>query len=222
MISNIKYILFDLDGTLVDSLPDLTFCINEMLKSLGFLSCSEDKVYMWIGCGAEVLVEQALSHALGKRPTKDVQEKAFSVYMAICKNNLCVRTQFYPQVKEVLALLKSKKYKLGCVTNKPEGLTQSLLVSMGVDEMFDVIIGGDTTPKKKPDPYPLLYAVKKLGYTAKEGVMVGDSITDVHAARNANIKVIAVSYGYNHGIDIRKENPDKVIDSFGALVKIFE
>jgi len=215
--SNIKFIFFDLDGTLVDSLADLTFCVDAMLKSFGLSPSSEEKVCRWIGNGAESLINQALTEAVGKDSADKMHKKAVAAFMNICKDNLCVRTKLYPQVRETLTDLKAKNYKLGCITNKPESLTRSLLDLMEMNHFFDVIVGGDTTPKKKPDPLPLLFAVEKLGFAPSEGIMVGDSLNDIQAARNADMKSIAVPYGYNYGEDIRESDPDLVIEEFGEL-----
>ncbi len=221
-MKSIKFILFDLDGTLVDSLADLTFCVDAMLKFFDLSPSSEEKVCYWIGHGAESLINQALTEAVGKNSADTMHKQAVSVFMDVCKDNLCVRTKLYPQVREALTDFKSKNYKLGCVTNKPESLTRSLLDLMEMNYFFDVVVGGDTMPKKKPDPLPLLFAIEKLGFDPEEGIMVGDSLNDIQAAKNAKIKSVAVTYGYNYGKDIRESNPDWVIEGFGELMEILK
>ncbi len=221
-MKKLKFIFFDLDGTLVDSLGDLTFCINEMLKTLELPPSTSEQVCCWIGNGAASLINQALIEAVGKKAADSMQKKAVSIFMNICRENLCVRTKPYPCVKETLQYLQSKNYKLGCVTNKPEALTLSLLATLKMLDFFDIIVGGDTTSQKKPHPLPLLFALEKLGFNPSEGVMVGDSRNDIQAAQNAKIKSIAVTYGYNYGEDIRKSNPDWVIERFGDLRNIIK
>lgn len=221
-MGKVKFIFFDLDGTLVDSLEDLTFCINEMLKTLELSPSTSEQVCCWIGNGAASLINQALIEAVGKKAADSMQKKAVSIFMNVCQENLCVRTKLYPCVKETLQYLQSKKYKLGCITNKPEYLTLALLSTMKMTNFFDIIVGGDTTPKKKPNPLPLIFALEKLGFNASEGIMVGDSRNDIQAAQNAKMKSIAVTYGYNYGEDIRKCNPDWVIEKFGDLRNIIE
>jgi phosphoglycolate phosphatase len=123
----------------------------------------------------------------------------------------------YPGVSEGLALLRQRGYPLGCVTNKAAQFTEPLLESVGIRDAFEIVISGDTLPEKKPSPLPLLHAAEHFGVAPGDALMLGDSVSDVKAARAAGFGVICVSYGYNHGQDIRGAGPDAVIDSFTEL-----
>ncbi|MDO7666962.1 MAG: HAD-IA family hydrolase, partial [Pseudomonadota bacterium] len=130
-------------------------------------------------------------------------------------------SQLYPAVKEGLIWLKSQGIKLGCVTNKDQQFTLPILKDLGLSEFFDIVISGDTLPLKKPDPAPLLHGAKFFGIAPENAMMIGDSISDVKASRAAGFSIVCLSYGYNHGVDIRTANPDAVIDTFAELADLF-
>jgi phosphoglycolate phosphatase len=142
--------------------------------------------------------------------------------MALYAENTSGRSRLYDGVVEGIDYLKANGFKVGCVTNKAEAFTVPLLKDMGIYDRFDLVVSGDTTPKKKPDPMPLLYAAEQLGVAPADCLMVGDSMHDVQAARNAGFQVVCVPYGYNHGHDIREANPDAVIESLAALKGLLE
>lgn len=217
-----KLVLIDLDGTLVDSVPDLTYCADEMMKALGRPAWGEAKVRMWVGNGVERLVMRALTNELWIDPDPAEFQKALPIYMDLYAKNTSGRSCLYDGVVEGLDYLRSGGFKIGCVTNKAEAFTVPLLKDMGIYPRFDLVVSGDTTPKKKPDPMPLLYAAEKLGVAPADCLMVGDSMHDVQAARNAGFQVVCVPYGYNHGHDIREANPDAVIESLAGLKELFE
>jgi phosphoglycolate phosphatase len=174
-----KLILIDVDGTLVDSVPDLAYCVDEMMIQLGMPTRGESRVRHWVGNGVPRLVERALTGDLD--------------------------------------YLQSKNYLLGCVTNKAEQFTHPLLKSLNIFDYFKIVISGDTLEKKKPDPLPLLHGARFFNIDPKECLMLGDSVSDVKAARAAGFDIICMSYGYNHGNNILEENPDLVIDSMTQL-----
>ncbi len=132
------------------------------------------------------------------------------------------RSQLYPGVKSALEQLKSAGYTLACVTNKADQFTRPLLQALGVYDYFSLITSGDTLPRKKPDPLPLLHSAEHFGLSPAESLMVGDSSNDVKAARAAGFDIVCVPYGYNHGLDIRDSAPDAVIDSLEQLEGLFE
>ncbi len=142
--------------------------------------------------------------------------------MKLYADNTSGRSRLYPGVVEGIEFLRGEGLKVGCVTNKAEAFTVPLLRDMGIYDKFDVVVSGDTTPKKKPDPMPLLYAANQLGVKAEDCMMVGDSMHDVEAARKAGFQVACVPYGYNHGVDIREAGPDAVIDSLAELKNLFK
>jgi len=215
-----ELILIDLDGTLVDSVPDLAYCVDTMLQSLSLPPEGEDRVRQWVGNGVERLVRRALTGQLDGEPEKELFDKAYSVFLELYQENNSKRSCVYPGVISGLDWLRQQKYKLGCVTNKSEQFTLPLLNALGLDSYFGIIVSGDTLPRKKPDPMPLLHAAEYFSVSPEKSLLLGDSISDVKAARAAGFGIICVSYGYNHGKDIRDANPDSVIDSFDALTEM--
>ncbi len=208
-----KMILIDVDGTLVDSVPDLAFCVDEMMKQLERPVYGEDKVRDWVGNGVERLVRRALIGQLDGEPADADFEKAYPIFLELYAQNTSKRSVLYPGVREGLDYLKSAGYRLGCVTNKAAQFTIPLLQDLGIFEEFELVISGDTLPKKKPHPLPLLHAADRFGVIPANAMMIGDSQSDVKAARAAGFQIVCMSYGYNHGEDIRDYDPDAVIDS---------
>ncbi len=212
-----KMILIDLDGTLVDSVPDLAYCVDAMMQRLGRPPHGEAAVRNWVGNGVERLVRRALIGQLDGEPDEADFEQAYPIFLDLYAENTSKRSRLYPGVREGIDYLKSAGYPLGCVTNKAARFTEPLLSDLGILDAFGVVISGDTLPKKKPDPMPLLHAAGHFGVAPAESLMLGDSVSDVKAARAAGFGVVCVSYGYNHGQDIRDARPDAVIDSMIEL-----
>ncbi len=210
-------ILIDVDGTLVDSVPDLAYCVDEMMKALNMPEHGEAKVRNWVGNGVERLVRRGLIGQLDGEPDEALFEKAYPIFLDLYEKNTSERSALYPGVREGLDYLKASGYELGCVTNKAERFTIPLLKDLGVHNDFKIIICGDTLEKKKPDPLPLLHAAKFFNTPPDQALMIGDSMSDVKAARAAGFHIICMSYGYNHGLDIRDSHPDAVIDSMAEL-----
>lgn len=217
MLNKPEMVLIDLDGTLVDSVPDLAYCADAMLRELGMPSRGEAKVRQWVGNGVERLVKRALIDRLDGEPDDVQYAKALPIYMALYKDNVSRRSRLYPGVREGLDYLRGAGYKLGCITNKAAAFTEPLLRDLGVYDYFQIVVSGDTLPVKKPDPQPLLHAAKFFNVAPGRALMIGDSISDVKAARAAGFQIVCVSYGYNHGQDIRDSHPDAVIDSLAQL-----
>ena len=222
MINKPEMILIDVDGTLVDSVPDLAFCVDEMMKQLGRPVHGEAKVRDWVGNGVERLVRRALIGQLDGEPDEADFERAYPIFLELYAVNTSQRSLLYPGIREGLAYLKQQGYRLGCVTNKASQFTLPLLRDLGVHDEFEIIVAGDTLPQKKPDPTPLLYAAEQLGIKPENALMVGDSQSDVKAARAAGFQIVCMSYGYNHGEDIRNYNPDAVIDTLTEIRPILE
>jgi len=222
MLRKPEMVLIDVDGTLVDSVPDLAFCVDEMMKQLGRPVHGEAKVREWVGNGVERLTRRALIGQLDGEPDDADFEKAYPVFMQLYAENTSKRSVLYPGVKEGVEYLKSAGYKLGCVTNKAAQFTIPLLKDLGVFDYFEIVVSGDTLPKKKPDPMPLLHVAEHFGVSPEKSLMVGDSVSDVKAARAAGFQIVCMSYGYNHGMDIRDANPDAVIDSMTELQNLLE
>jgi len=216
-----KLVLIDLDGTLVDSVPDLGWAVDRTMEQLGLPVHGEDHVRHWVGNGVERLVKRALTGELYAEPDADLYARAYPVFYKFYEECNGKYSRLFPGVAEGLAELAAQGYALGCVTNKAEAFTLPLLRGLGVLDWFGVVVSGDTTPLKKPRPEPLLHAAKFFAVAAEDALMVGDSMHDVEAARNAGFQVVCVPYGYNHGVDIREARPDAVIDSLAHLPELF-
>ncbi len=217
-----SFILIDLDGTLIDSVPDLTYCVDEMMKQIDMPVRGLDAVRQWVGNGVETLTERALVNAIDGKPDTDLMTKAYPIFLELYKHNNSQRSCVYDGVKEGIQWMKDNGYRVGCVTNKAEAFTIPLLKSKGLFDLFEVVVSGDTCEKKKPDPMPLLHAAKLMGVNPDNALMLGDSRSDVKAARAAGFNIFCMTYGYNHGEDIRDYNPDVVMDSFMELPNYLE
>lgn len=222
MLRKPEMILIDVDGTLVDSVPDLAYCVDEMMKVLDMPTHGEAKVREWVGNGVERLTRRALIGQLEGEPDEALFEKAYPVFLDLYAENTSKRSCLYPGVEEGLAYMQGAGYKLGCVTNKAEQFTHPLLKELGVFDKFSIVISGDTLTEKKPHPMPLLHAAEFFGVEPGNALMLGDSVSDVKAARAAGFQIVCMSYGYNHGVDIRDANPDAVIDSMAELQGLLE
>ncbi|MFZ5593921.1 MAG: phosphoglycolate phosphatase [Pseudomonadota bacterium] len=222
MIKKPEMVLVDLDGTLVDSVPDLAFCVDAMMDRLTMPQRGEGQVRKWVGNGVERLVRRALINQLNGEPDEALYQKALPIFMELYADNTSKRSHLYPGVREGLDYLKGAGYKLGCVTNKAAAFTEPLLKDMGIRDYFEIVVSGDTVAKKKPDPMPLLHAATFFGVEPRHALMVGDSMSDVKAARAAGFQIVCLTYGYNHGVDIRDSNPDAVIDSMAELKGLLE
>lgn len=217
MLQRPEMVLIDVDGTLVDSVPDLAYCVDEMMRQLGRPPHGEDRVRDWVGNGVERLVRRALVGRLDGEPDEADFERAYPLFLELYAHNTSKRSCLYPGVREGLDYLQAQGYKLGCVTNKAARFTLPLLRELGIYDEFGIVVSGDTLPVKKPDPQPLLHAAAHFGVDPKAALMLGDSKSDVTAARAAGFQIICMSYGYNHGEDIRIYEPDAVIDSMVEL-----
>lgn len=216
-----ELVLFDLDGTLVDSIPDLTYSIDMALRELDMPMQGEEKIRTWVGKGAEKLVKAALTGDMDGEPDEDLFQKTFDLFSDIYIQNTSKRSNLYPGVREGLDHMLKLGCKLGCVTNKRSLFTEPVLKSLDLIDNFSIVMSGDTLPKKKPDPDQLLHAVEKFGTTVERTLMVGDSVNDVLAARAASMPIMCVTYGYNHGENIADSNPDFLVDSLSEMIGIF-
>jgi len=216
-----EMVLIDLDGTLVDSVPDLAWCVDETMKALDMPVRGEEKVRNWVGNGVPRLIERALIDQLDGHPSDALFAKASPIFMDLYADNASKRSQLYPYVKEGLQWLKDQGIRIGCVTNKDEQFTLPILKDLGIFDYFEIVISGDTLPLKKPDPAPLLHGSAFFDVSPENAMMIGDSISDVKASRAAGFDIVCMSYGYNHGVDIRTANPDIVIDTFAELEGLF-
>ena len=215
-------VLIDVDGTLVDSVPDLAYCVDAMMRELGMPERGVQRVRHWVGNGVERLVKRALVNQLDGEPDEALFAKALPVFEALYRENTSKRSGLYAGVKEALDFLKTTGVRIGCVTNKASQFSLPLLQDLGVSDYFEIVICGDMVERKKPDPMPLLQAAEQLETEPRASMMLGDSMSDVNAARAAGFQIVCMSYGYNHGEDIRDYDPDAVIDSMAEIKGIVD
>lgn len=219
--ARIRLILFDLDGTLVDSVPDLAWCAGRMMQDLGLPEPGEEAARRWVGNGVERFVKRVLSGEMNAEPDPDLFARGLEVFQQLYARHISDRSVLYPGVVEALERLAATQIHLACVTNKPEPFTSDLIAAMGLDSYFELVVAGNTTARKKPDPMPLHYAADRFELEYAACLMVGDSSNDVVAARAAGFAVACVPYGYNHGADIRDADPDLVVDDLRQLAELF-
>lgn len=214
-----RLVMFDLDGTLIDSVPDLAEAVDRMLAELGRPPAGVEKVRDWVGNGARVLVRRALAGGLDHAAVSEAEaEEALARFLDIYAD--CHHlTTLYPGVHDLLEALSTAAVELAVVTNKPERFVAPLLEQVGLGGYFRWIIGGDTLPQQKPDPAALLQVMQLAGVTARQSVFIGDSRNDVLAAHAAGVPCVAVSYGYNHGRPIAEENPELVVGNLAQLLR---
>lgn len=217
-----EMVLIDVDGTLVDSVPDLAYCVDAMMRELDMPERGEQRVRHWVGNGVERLVKRSLINRLEGEPDEALYARALPVFEAFYRENTSKRSRLYPGVQEALDFLQTTGVRIGCVTNKASQFTLPLLQDLGVSDYFEIIICGDMVERKKPDPMPLLQAAERLETEPRASMMLGDSMSDVKAARAAGFQIVCMSYGYNHGEDIREYNPDAVVDSMAEIKDIVD
>jgi phosphoglycolate phosphatase len=213
-------LLFDLDGTLVDSAPDLARAVDRMLLEFERPPVGEEQVRRWVGNGSRRLVKRALTGRMDGEVEEELAAHALQRFFHHYSNSLSAHSRLYEGVAEALPKLRANGYALGVVTNKPVRFAEPLLRELGILGYFSAIIGGDCLPQRKPDPEPLLHAAQLLGTAPACTLMVGDSRNDVEAARAAGMPVVCVPYGYNHGRDIREFEPDAVIHGLHELLPL--
>jgi phosphoglycolate phosphatase len=213
-----KLVMFDLDGTLIDSVPDLGVAVDNMLLKLGRPPAGIASVRVWIGNGARVLVRRALANDFDHSSVSDADtEEALAIFMEVYAGSHAL-TQVYPGVRETLKWMQKQGVEMALITNKPERFVAPLLDELKLGRFFRWIIGGDTLPQQKPDPAALFFVMKMAGVPASQSLFVGDSRNDVLAAKAAGVASVALSYGYNHGRPIAEESPSLVIDDLRMLL----
>jgi len=224
MFKSKELIIFDMDGTLIDSAPSLANSINFMLKELGLRELEFKVIRDFIGNGADNLIRRAL---VGKKEfessniDENYYKKAREIFFRHYGSNLNHNTLLYPNVLDTLEYLKSKDYKLALATNKPIEFVGEMLEHFKIDKFFDITLGGGLVEFKKPHPQMLNKICQDLSCNAKDAVMVGDSSNDILAAKRANMDSIALTYGYNQGINLKELEPTVICNDFGKLKEFF-
>jgi phosphoglycolate phosphatase len=207
----IRAVLFDLDGTLIDSLEDLTDAVNHIRSAYSHPPLTADAVRMRVGKGARNLVQQVLPDVADAEI-----DRALGMFLDFNRQHIADNSRLYPGIPEILQELAAQDVKMAVISNKNEDLSTMILQTLGIHDLFECICGGDTYPESKPSPLPLLKVAGKLGIAPHECVMVGDSINDIQAGQRANITSIACTWGYGSaeelsGADAFAHSPQKLL-----------
>lgn len=216
-----KLVMFDLDGTLIETAPEICDAVNDTLRHFGLAEVPQGHVDRWIGHGTRELLVQALAHVRGQgveevRAAADLPQIA-AVFDTHYQRRCGTRSHLYPHVREVLQALRRQGVRLAVVTNKEGRYTKTVLAAHDLEPLFDRVVSGDTLPTKKPDPAGIRSCLLQFEVDATQALFVGDSSIDVATARNAGVPVWALPYGYNMGQPIGACGPDRVIQDFSAL-----
>ncbi|WP_186110048.1 phosphoglycolate phosphatase [Burkholderia gladioli] len=205
--------LIDLDGTMIDTVDDFTAALNAMLARIGTPGTQRDEVMHYVGKGSENLIVQVLKPRLAEAEAQARFDEALAIYQAEYATINGRHTRLYPDVEAGLAAMRAAGLALACVTNKPHRFALELLAQYRLDGYFGVVLGGDSLPRKKPDPLPMLSACQRLDVEPALAVAIGDSENDALAGRAAGLATLTVPYGYNHGKAIQTINSDGIVDS---------
>lgn len=210
-----KAILFDLDGTLVHSAPDIADSLNQLMVLEGLPEFPLESVMKMVGGGVSLLVERAFA-AHERKVDEEAHAALVERFLEFYTPRATEKTRLFPGVREVLEGYRREGVGLGVCTNKPEMITRMILEALGVAELFGAVLGGDTLDAKKPDPAPLIAALQRLGCGPADGLMVGDSGADANAARAAGVLVLLVTFGYTQ-TPVQDLPNDGLVKSFTEL-----
>jgi len=214
---SISAIVIDLDGTLLDTAPELCLAANRMLRDMDYAPVSQELLASYIGNGISWLVKRALTGDMHATPDAALYEHALPIFEKHY-TALLLQSKTFDGVIEGLDAMKAAGFRLGCITNKVARYTEPLLKGIGLAKYFEIVLSGDTLPEKKPHPLPLLHAAKFFGVPIEKLLLIGDSLNDTVAARAAGCPVFCVPYGYNHGEPVETLDLDAVIQNIsGAL-----
>lgn len=212
-----EVLLFDLDGTLVDSATDLHRAMNMSLNALQLPTVTEAQVRVWVGKGTALFCQSTLQHLTGKVDPAQ-QQQLLDTFLKIYNADPCVETQPFDGILEFLEWGLAQKKTMICVTNKPEAPARAIVDHLGMTHYFADVIGGDRFEERKPHPRQLLHCVEQYAQSKDQVLMIGDSSNDVEAARRAGIDCVVVSYGYNHGENIADCQPQQIVDDLRELL----
>jgi phosphoglycolate phosphatase len=213
LLNGIRAAIVDLDGTMVDTAPDFHVAINRMRADLGLAPLDIETVSHFIGKGTENLMRRVLAVDYAEQQVERHFPAALASYTRHYLDINGDYSSIYPGVREGLEALRDKGLRLACVTNKPYAFAAPLLQKTGLAGYFELLYGGDSLPRKKPDPYPLLKVCEDFGLPPAQVVAIGDSSNDAQAARAAGCRVLNVPYGYNHGESIHDVDSDGIVSS---------
>lgn len=213
LLTGIRAAIIDLDGTMIDTAPDFHVAINRMRADLGLGALEIDTIKDFVGKGTENLMRRVLAVDYAPEQVEQHFPAALASYQRHYHATNGEYSTVYPGVREGLQVLQGKKLRLACVTNKPIAFATPLLEKTGLLPFFEIVYGGDSLPKKKPDPAPLLQVCADFGLQPAQVVAIGDSSNDAQAARAAGCRVLNVPYGYNHGQPIQDVDSDGIVAS---------
>lgn len=208
-------IVWDLDGTLIDSAPDLCRALNRVLADSGYKALAVESVRPMIGNGVARLVERGF-RAVGRELSRVELERAVEKFMVHYSADPTANTRLYPGVGETLGKLAAAGVKQGLCTNKPEAVTRLILEQLDVDRYFRAVVGGDTTAARKPDPEPLRHCIEAMGATQSDTIMIGDSAVDAGSARALGVPIGLVAHGYRD-TDIAEINADFLFEDIASV-----
>jgi phosphoglycolate phosphatase len=218
----VKAVMIDLDGTLLDTIPDLAAASNLMLHELRQPPLAEALIRTFVGKGIQNLVERVLAAAFDADAAAELMPRALAIYERCYADINGRHTTIYSGVVEGLEALRAQGFPLACVTNKSGRFTRPLLEQVRLASYFTEVVAGDTLPRKKPDPLPLLHVCGRLGIGPPEMLMIGDSLNDAQAARAAGCPVFCVTYGYNEGHDVRELDIDAIVESLVEATRLIQ
>ena len=216
-----RYLVFDLDGTLIDSAPDIADAVNALLGELGKAPLELEAIKRMIGDGAPVLLERALAASGIQEAAAGFMPRFKTLYEAASTN----RTELYPKVREILESFRREDRRLALCTNKPEAATRLVLKHFGLEALFQTVIGGDSLKERKPAKEPLLRAIRQAGGTdtsSTEAVMIGDSHTDLATAKAASVEAIIIPSGYGRAADAATQGAFHEVARFADLPPLLE
>lgn len=218
----IRAAIIDLDGTMLDTVPDFELALNGMRAELGLAPISQETIKPMVGKGSEKLIRDVLSLDLPGARVAELYEQACASYQRHYLTINGQRSAMYDGVKEGLQSLKEQDLRLACVTNKPIAFARPLLAQTGLAGYFELVYGGDSLARKKPDPLPLLQVCRDFALAPEQVVAIGDSSNDAEAARAAGCFVLTVPYGYNHGRPVHEIDSDGIVGSLLDAAKLIE
>lgn len=216
----IKAVVIDLDGTLLDTAPDLAHAAELMMAELDMPPVALATIKTYIGNGVSRLVKRVLTGSMDAEPDTALFERAYPIYQKHYGAHVSLHSRPFPGVVEGLQALREMGVHVACITNKAEVFTIPLLRDTGLLDYFELVLSGDTLPKRKPDPLPLLHACKHFGVEPGELLLIGDSLNDTQAARAAGSPVFCVPYGYNRGRPVAELDQDAVVPSLLEAAKL--